>query len=148
MQTRSNHFMWRTPLQSLFLSCFLPNDHSAGNAGDYYALRRATKTFGTVSAIILCSLWSSATLAIGVGLPNLVAEPGFMEWSYLKASNTQSRDRFGWAVAMDGNTLAVSAIGEGSASTGVDGDQTNILAVDAGAAYLFKADVFFKNSFE
>jgi hypothetical protein len=137
MQTRSNHFMWRTPLQSLFLSCFLPNDQSAGNAGDYYALRRATKTLGNVSAIILCSLWSSATLAIGVGLPILVADPGFMEWSYLKASNTQSRDRFGWAVAMDGNTLAVSAIGEGSAATGVNGDQELFGAARSGAVYVF-----------
>jgi len=90
-----------------------------------------------VSAIILFSLWSSATLASGVGLPNLVADLGFMEWSYLKASNTQSRDTFGWAVAMDGNTLAVSAIGEGSAATGVNGDQELSGAPRSGAVYVF-----------
>jgi len=85
----------------------------------------------------LFSLWSSATLASGVGLPNLVADLGFMEWSYLKASNAKAGRRFGWAVALDGNTLAVSAIDEGGSSTGVNGDQEDSDLPRSGAVYVF-----------
>ena len=63
-------------------------------------------------------------------------------WSqqaYLKASNTDSGDRFGWSVALsgDGNTLAVGAWGEDSNATGIDGDQADNSASTAGAVYLF-----------
>jgi cysteine-rich repeat protein len=47
-------------------------------------------------------------------------------WSqeaYVKASNTSGADSFGWSVALsaDGSTLAVGAIDEASAATGIDG---------------------------
>jgi trimeric autotransporter adhesin len=64
-------------------------------------------------------------------------------WSqqvYLKASNAEARDVFGWAVALsaDGNTLAVAAPDEDSAATGADGDgQTDNNALNAGAVYVF-----------
>jgi cysteine-rich repeat protein len=63
-------------------------------------------------------------------------------WSqqaYVKASNTDHEDRFGHSVALsaDGATLAVGASDEGSAATGVDGDQTNDTLAAAGAAYVF-----------
>jgi hypothetical protein len=62
--------------------------------------------------------------------------------SYLKASNTDRADHFGGAVSLsgDGRTLAVGAYFEDSASSGVDGDQTNNAAESAGAAYLFVHD--------
>lgn len=68
------------------------------------------------------------------------------DWSqeaYIKASNTESnssaQDFFGRALALsaDGDTLAVGAPGEDSASVGVNGDQTNNAATNAGAAYVF-----------
>lgn len=69
--------------------------------------------------------------------------------SYLKQfPSGQGQDGFGNSLAITGDTVFIGANSENSNATGVDGDQTNILAVDAGAAYLFKADVFFKNSFE
>jgi len=40
-------------------------------------------------------------------------------------------------LSSDGNTLAVGAPHEGSIATGIDGDQTDNSAVDAGAAYLY-----------
>lgn len=57
----------------------------------------------------------------------------------LKASNIEPGDVFGSAVAIsdDGNTLAVSALGEDSAATGVDGDEADNEAVDSGAVYVF-----------
>ncbi|MDQ7015623.1 MAG: chitobiase/beta-hexosaminidase C-terminal domain-containing protein, partial [Gammaproteobacteria bacterium] len=63
-------------------------------------------------------------------------------WSqqvYLKASNTGSGDWFGSAVALsgDGNTLAVGAMKEDSAATGVNGSETNNASLNAGAMYLF-----------
>ena len=63
-------------------------------------------------------------------------------WSqqaYVKASNTNSSDRFGWSISLDGagNTLAVGAYTEGSDATGVGGDQDNNDAVNSGAVYLY-----------
>lgn len=61
-------------------------------------------------------------------------------WSqqaYLKASNTDDFDLFGHAVALSGDTLVVGAPGESSSATGVNGDQGNNLASNAGAAYAF-----------
>ena len=62
-------------------------------------------------------------------------------WSqqaYVKASNTGSGDQFGWSVALDGDTLAVGAIREESAATGVSGDQDDNSADRAGAVYVFE----------
>jgi len=58
---------------------------------------------------------------------------------YLKASNTDAGDEFGFAVALsgDGNTLAVGAYAEDSAATGIDGNQTDNTATNAGAVYVF-----------
>lgn len=58
--------------------------------------------------------------------------------NYVKASNTDSADEFGWSVALDGDTLAVGARHEESAATGVGGDQTDDSAVDAGAVYVYR----------
>jgi hypothetical protein len=63
-------------------------------------------------------------------------------WSqqaYLKASNTQSDDRFGQSLALsaDGNTLAVGAYWEDSSAIGVGGIQTDNSLPQAGAAYVF-----------
>jgi hypothetical protein len=57
--------------------------------------------------------------------------------AYVKASNTDSGDNFGVSVALSGNTLAVGATGEASNAKGIDGDQTNTLAPNAGAVYVF-----------
>jgi hypothetical protein len=45
--------------------------------------------------------------------------------AYLKASNTDPFDQFGSAVAMSGDTLAVSAMTEGSCTRQINGDQQN-----------------------
>jgi hypothetical protein len=62
-------------------------------------------------------------------------------WSqqaYVKASNTNAFDQFGFSVALDGDTLAVGANGEDSNGTGVNGGgQANNSAGSAGAVYVF-----------
>lgn len=63
-------------------------------------------------------------------------------WSqqaYVKASNTGSDDQFGFSLALsdDGNTLAVGAYREDSAVTGIDGDDTDNSAQQAGAVYVY-----------
>jgi hypothetical protein len=63
-------------------------------------------------------------------------------WSqraYLKPSNTDPGDRFGFSLALsdDGSTLAVGAIGEDSAARIINGDQADNAAPEAGAVYVF-----------
>jgi len=61
-------------------------------------------------------------------------------WSqqaYLKASNSDEVDTFGQSVAISGDTVVVGAIWEASSATGVNGDQTDNSAAQAGAAYVF-----------
>jgi len=60
--------------------------------------------------------------------------------AYVKASNSESGDRFGAAVSVDANLLAVGAPGEDSASSGVDGDQSDNSLLNAGAVYVFERD--------
>jgi len=60
------------------------------------------------------------------------------EEAYLKAAVPGVRDYFGTVVGLDGDLLAVGALGESSASRGIDGDETNDAQTDAGAAYLFR----------
>jgi hypothetical protein len=62
--------------------------------------------------------------------------------AYLKASNTGEKDegdQFGYSLAVsgDGNTVVVGAIGEDSASTGINGNQNDNSAGGSGAAYVF-----------
>src|SRR3990172_1798045 len=57
--------------------------------------------------------------------------------AYIKASNAGQSDNFGAVVALsaDGNTLAVSALWESSAATGVSGNQNDDSLPQAGAVY-------------
>ena len=60
-------------------------------------------------------------------------------WSqqaYLKASNPEGNDDFGWTVAISGDTVVVGDH-ESSSATGVNGDQSNNGAPGSGAVYVF-----------
>ena len=60
--------------------------------------------------------------------------------AYLKASNTEASDDFGWSVALSGDTLAVGARYEDSDATGVSTTTpttANNSANDSGAVYVF-----------
>jgi hypothetical protein len=58
--------------------------------------------------------------------------------AYLKASNTNAEDIFGYSVAVSGDTIVVGAPGEDSKATGVNGDQNDNSSTGAGAAYVFE----------
>lgn len=59
--------------------------------------------------------------------------------AYIKASNTDQYDSFGFSVALsaNGNTLAVTATREDSSARGINGNQGDNSAEDSGAAYVF-----------
>jgi len=76
--------------------------------------------------------------AVYVFTPDAAA--AFAQQAYIKASNTDAGDVFGNALALSGDTLAVGANGEASAATGIDGDQSDNSASQAGAAYVFTRD--------
>ena len=57
--------------------------------------------------------------------------------AYLKAGNTDAQDRFGSAVAIDGDTVVIGAFNEGSSATGVNGNEADNSAYKAGAVYVF-----------
>jgi hypothetical protein len=108
-----------------------------------------------ISAMPVESGSTSAPVALGLGdnLVEIVVTPdageprvyaitanrgaGALQQAYVKASNTGAGDRFGQSVAIDGDTLVVGADDEGSAATGIDGDQTDNTASQAGAVYVF-----------
>ncbi len=60
--------------------------------------------------------------------------------AYVKATNTQAHDVFGLCVALsgDGQTLAVGAPHEDSASGGIMANQADNAASDAGAVYVYR----------
>ncbi|MEZ5484350.1 MAG: FG-GAP repeat protein [Lysobacteraceae bacterium] len=57
--------------------------------------------------------------------------------AYLKASNTDADDEFGYSVAISGDTVVIGAQNEASVSVGVDANQADNSADGAGAVYVF-----------
>ena len=77
--------------------------------------------------------------ADGAGAAYVFTRDGttWTQQAYLKASNTDAGDLFGFSVAVAGDTVVVGAHREASATTGVGGDQADNSTDDAGAAYVF-----------
>jgi hypothetical protein len=65
------------------------------------------------------------------------SQNSWMLQAYLKASNPEAGDRFGFSLSLDRDTLAVSAIYEDSNATGVNGNQGNNDLTSSGAVYIF-----------
>jgi hypothetical protein len=61
--------------------------------------------------------------------------------AYLKASNTDANDYFGYSLGVSGDTVVIGAFQESSDATGVNGNQSDNSAVAAGAAYIFYLNV-------
>jgi hypothetical protein len=118
--------------------------------GDFFGYSVALSADGATLAV---GAWAERSAATGIGADPtddsapwagavyVFARSGarWRQQAYVKATNTDSYDYFGMRVALsaDGSTLAVSAPGEGSAATGVDGDQADDSAPYAGAVYIF-----------
>jgi len=80
-------------------------------------------------------------LALWAGAAYVFTRTGsvWTEQAYIKASNASADDVFGTSVSLsgDGNTLAVSAIGESSAALGVNGNELDNTSSWSGAVYVF-----------
>lgn len=80
-------------------------------------------------------------LLLVAALSDATAARGDMsQQAYIKASNTDMFDQFGFALALAGDTLVVGANIEASSATGINGDQTDNSDPNAGAAYVFVRD--------
>ncbi|WP_437317615.1 cadherin-like beta sandwich domain-containing protein [Sorangium sp. So ce385] len=119
---------------------------TASAEGATIAVNGTAVASGSASPPIPLIEGGSTAITIEVTAPSgdvtsygVVVLRGGVASAYLKASNTDAGDQFGFAVALDGNTLAVSALGEDSAATGVDGDQ-NDNTKSSGAVYVFVRD--------
>ncbi|MEE4147037.1 MAG: cadherin-like beta sandwich domain-containing protein, partial [Halieaceae bacterium] len=116
---------------------------ASGDASQAVALPEGQTTDITV-LVTAADTTTSKTYTIAV---TRESAPAFAQRAYIKASNTDPEDRFGYSVALSGNTLAVGAaepfdpsIGESSSATGVDADQDDNSAPGAGAVYVFVHD--------
>jgi hypothetical protein len=132
-----------------------PADNSSQDAGAAYAFVRNGSTwsqqayvkapdtsgFGISAAISGDTLVAGCLSdALGGRSSAYVFARGGGEWAeqaQLGASNGDLEDRFGWSVAVSGDTVLVGAPQEDSAATGVDGNQGDNSASDSGAAYVF-----------
>ncbi|MDQ2077958.1 FG-GAP repeat protein [Marinimicrobium sp. ABcell2] len=114
--------------------------HSVKLSGD--GLTLAVGAIGETSAARGIGGNQSNREAPASGAVYVFTQGGENNWSqqaYVKASNTDRLDLFGWSLALseNGNTLAVGAIDEASLATGIGGDQANNRAPGTGAVYVF-----------
>lgn len=112
-------------------------DRSESHVLNYSGL----KVFDATGAMLPARFeWSGARLRLEIDEKTarypLTIDP-IAQQAYLKASNTGANDQFGYAVAVWGNTVAVSAIAEASNATGINGNQANNSTSSAGAVYIF-----------
>jgi hypothetical protein len=122
------------------------------DAGDFFGAALALSIDGTTLAVGAYGEGSITTGTSGSGqtdnsAPNSGAAYVFIRsgnnWTqqaYIKASNTDAGDQFGWALALsgDGAMLAVGAYNEDSNATGTSGSgQANNSAENSGAVYVF-----------
>ncbi len=119
----------------------------AGNTGANDSFGHSVAISGDLIVIGAPYEDSSATGVNGNVSNNAVSDSGaayvfvrsggvWSQQAYLKASNTGTGDRFGYSVAVSGETVVVGADAEDSSSTGINGPSNN-LAADSGAAYVF-----------
>jgi len=93
------------------------------------------------SVLVAGDAGESAGITILVGAAYVFRRVGdtFQQEARLIASDRESQDYFGRAVAIsgDGNTIAIGIPGEASNATGINGNESNALALGSGAVYAF-----------
>ncbi|MDF1799231.1 MAG: hypothetical protein P1V81_08660 [Planctomycetota bacterium] len=120
----------------------------ASNAGANDSFGWDLDMSGDTVAISAVGEDSGATGVGGDGSDNSIAGSGavyvfvrsgttWVEQAYIKSSNPDVFDNFGWDIALSGDTLVVGAPSEDSAATTVGGNQLDNSAEQAGAAYVF-----------
>jgi len=135
------------------------HDESAGDSGAVYVYVRSGASwvqqaylkpsnttpedvFGTSVSVSGDTIAVGAPSEGGTGAAYVFTRVGttWHQQAYLKASSPGANDRFGSSVSLDHETLVVGAFREDSAATGVNGDQEDESASDAGAVYVFVRD--------
>lgn len=108
----------------------------ASNAGPGFSFGWSVAVFG--DTVIVGSPHDSAS-AVSAGAAYVFVRSGtnWTEQAYLKASSPGEWDGFGWSVSVSGDTVVVGAPSEDSNASGVNGDQSNNSAYEAGSAYVF-----------
>jgi len=124
----------------------------ASNPGvdDFYGFAISLSADGNTLAVGAANEDSVATGINGSQSDNTAIDSGavyvytnndgsWQQQAYLKASNTNAGDGFGYKLRLggDGNTLVVGANGEASNATGINGDESDNSAPDSGAVYVF-----------
>lgn len=81
----------------------------------------------------------AASLSTLVILMTAIRPDAGAQEAYVKGSNTEIFDEFGssFSISAGGSQFAVGAYYEDSATTGVDGVQTDNSTLESGAVYLF-----------
>ena len=126
-----------------------PNGEGSDNFGWSVAISSDTIVVGATAessnqtTITNGTTASSNNSASGSGAAYVFKRSGttWTQEAYLKAPNAEGSDQFGWSVAINSNTIVVSAIGEDSDQTTVTNGATgssNNSASSAGAVYVFK----------
>ena len=123
---------------------------STAGAGDLFGYCVALSADGSTLAVGSRQESSAATGIDGNQADNSAAYAGaifvfaragatWIQQGYLKASNTNPGDLFGCglAISADGSTVAAGATSEDSRATGIDGNQADNTASNAGAVYVF-----------
>ncbi len=116
-------------------------------AGDWFGLSVAIS--GDTIVVGALQEDSAATAVNGNQADNSAIDSGaayvfvrngttWTQQAYLKASNAEAGDIFGYNVAISGDTILVATIQEDSAATGVNGNQADNSAASSGAVYVYQ----------
>ena len=124
----------------------------SSNADDYDTFGESLALSGATLAVGALNEASAATGVGGDETDNSAPFSGaayvftrsesgdWTQQAYIKASNTESGDDFGYSLDLQGDWLVVGAENEGSAAAGVQGDQSDNSLPGSGAAYLYARD--------
>ncbi|MGE0546153.1 MAG: integrin [Kofleriaceae bacterium] len=123
---------------------------SNAGAGDNFGTSTALDTTGSTLVVGAYTEASATTGINGDGNDDTASNAGaayvfartantWAQTAYLKASNTDTGDAFGWRVAIDGagDRVLVLAYNEYGAGRGIEGDPMDNTAASSGAAYYF-----------
>ncbi len=123
------------------------------NEDDWFGISVSLSADGSVLAVGAFRESSAATGINGDQSDNSATQSGavylfrrgagtWTQEAYLKASNTNANDRFGGSLSLsaDGSVLVVGVPDEDSATTGINGDQSDNSTTQSGAVYVYRHD--------